>query len=329
MEAIERNRADEITLLHGEIGGLLKTSLDKAIRIGELLREQKASLKHGEFIPWIEANLPFTDRTARNYMRLNENRGLLKTENVSDLRSAYALLASPAQEPEAKNEHLAAEIAEGHYITKQIISCAQGRFAEIDNIQDSDEALLACKEVVELLRGAVQDSAEYLLYTESHLGKLLSEHNSIDNEEYRITPVDLEFKVEMGLFEWALFYLFIEHIAVGCNILGLSFERLIDSEKWWLGSWYNYGERHFGKKAYDEAKKVMNEWGPHLHTREAFEAHLAQLVAEWRRARPAGVPEEAIEEHFTKIVNKIENRTDLSFAEAVEKHLTLLGEPTT
>jgi len=83
---------DEITTLHNEIIGYFKQSLDKALRIGELLIEQKKSLNHGEFGKWIQANLPFTDRTARNYMRIYDNRDKLKTETVSDLTGAYRLL---------------------------------------------------------------------------------------------------------------------------------------------------------------------------------------------------------------------------------------------
>ena len=48
--------------------------MEKAIELGGLLAEQKETLSHGEFTPWIEANLPFTDRTARNYMRLHDGR---------------------------------------------------------------------------------------------------------------------------------------------------------------------------------------------------------------------------------------------------------------
>jgi hypothetical protein len=93
MNDLQINKAEEITNLHNEIIGLGKTVFDKAIRIGELLTEQKASLKHGEFGNWIDANLPFTDRTARNYMRLHENRKQLKTENVSELSEAYKILS--------------------------------------------------------------------------------------------------------------------------------------------------------------------------------------------------------------------------------------------
>lgn len=92
MADIEMNRINEIASLHSQIGGLLKLSLDKAIRIGELLTEQKASLKHGEYMPWVKANLPFTERTAQNYMRLYNQREQLKNENVSHLNEGYRLL---------------------------------------------------------------------------------------------------------------------------------------------------------------------------------------------------------------------------------------------
>lgn len=98
MTDIERIRIYEIKKLHGEIISHLTTSFDKAIRIGELLTEEKGKLKHGEFTPWVNGNLPFTDRTARNYMRLYRERDRLKTETVSDLTSAYKLLNAPKED---------------------------------------------------------------------------------------------------------------------------------------------------------------------------------------------------------------------------------------
>ena len=94
MNEIEKSRAQQITKLHGEIIGHLSLSLSKAIKIGELLTEQKESLKHGEWGPWIEANLSFTSRTVRSYMRLHRERDSLKTETVSDLTGAYKFLGS-------------------------------------------------------------------------------------------------------------------------------------------------------------------------------------------------------------------------------------------
>ena len=49
--------ADEINRLHHEIKDAFRTGIEKAIRIGELLTEQKARCKHGEWLPWLNANV--------------------------------------------------------------------------------------------------------------------------------------------------------------------------------------------------------------------------------------------------------------------------------
>ena len=54
MNEITNTTAPEIIKLHDEIIGNLKTCLENAIRIGELLVEQKAHMKHGRFSPWIK-----------------------------------------------------------------------------------------------------------------------------------------------------------------------------------------------------------------------------------------------------------------------------------
>ena len=96
-ESGELNRLEtqEIISLHQEITSHLKTSLQMAIRVGQLLTEQKESLGHGHFTPWIKEHLPFKERTARNYMRLYRERDRLKTATVTDLGAAYKLLSPP------------------------------------------------------------------------------------------------------------------------------------------------------------------------------------------------------------------------------------------
>jgi len=93
MNLPEKTITQDIITLHNEITSHLRQSLEKAIKLGGLLTEQKASLKHGEFTGWIKDNLTFTERTARNYMRLYREKDRLKTETVSDLKSAYALIS--------------------------------------------------------------------------------------------------------------------------------------------------------------------------------------------------------------------------------------------
>ena len=93
MNEIQQSTIQEIVTLHQEIAGHLKMSLEKAIRIGELLTEQKNSLNHGEWLSWIKANLPFSDRTARVYVRCFENKD--KLADSATLASAIKLLARP------------------------------------------------------------------------------------------------------------------------------------------------------------------------------------------------------------------------------------------
>lgn len=85
-----------IVQLHNEIKGMATTCLDKAIEIGGLLTEQKKQSGHGSFIDWIAVNMPFTDRTARNYMHLYEHQADVK--NLDNISSAYLLLAEPKTE---------------------------------------------------------------------------------------------------------------------------------------------------------------------------------------------------------------------------------------
>ncbi len=89
------NRGAEIARLHTEIGNSLKMTLEHAIRIGELLTAQKTELKHGEWLPWIENNLPFSKQTANRYMTAWDRRGELKLLTVSNLTEAYKLLEAP------------------------------------------------------------------------------------------------------------------------------------------------------------------------------------------------------------------------------------------
>ena len=64
--------AVEVNRLHAEV---VKFTVAKAIRIGALLTEQKAKCAHGEWIPWIKANLAFNRHLAARYMACYQNRG--------------------------------------------------------------------------------------------------------------------------------------------------------------------------------------------------------------------------------------------------------------
>jgi len=77
----------ELNDLHQQIEGKLRSTVQDAIRAGELLTQAKDDLPHGGFLPWIEQNCVFSERTARNYLSLFRYRN--KTATVADLQDAY------------------------------------------------------------------------------------------------------------------------------------------------------------------------------------------------------------------------------------------------
>ncbi|MGY4411962.1 hypothetical protein ACVWW4_003698 [Bradyrhizobium sp. LB7.1] len=91
--------ADEIRSEHAGIVQSLTRGLEHAITAGELLIEAKALLRHGQWLPWLNAHCALSERTARLYVRLAKNRARIETEigSVADLsvRGALALIAPP------------------------------------------------------------------------------------------------------------------------------------------------------------------------------------------------------------------------------------------
>jgi len=135
---LDKTKIQEIVRLHSEVAGHLRQSLEKAIRIGQLLTEQKQASGHGEFGLWLEANIPFTDRTARNYMRLYRERDRIKTETISDLKGAYALLApARAESPDCFDADKWGKIIEQvnneffHNLKNIRLTPNQGRFSQM------------------------------------------------------------------------------------------------------------------------------------------------------------------------------------------------------
>jgi hypothetical protein len=122
--AVSPALVSEIVALHGEIIAAARTSLDKAIRIGELLTEQKAKLKHGQWLPWVKENLPFEHATASRYMSVYVRRDEISQREKFGLTDAYRLLSAPA-EPEvelfpAESENIPTEPRPGQILGKFI-----------------------------------------------------------------------------------------------------------------------------------------------------------------------------------------------------------------
>ena len=113
-EEITTTTVQRIQALAAELETLGKTALGKAVEAGNLLRECKASLAHGGWLPWLEANFTFADRTARRWMKLAEDveAGRLKTDTVSNLAEAYRITTEPTAEENDQRPETFAELEE-------------------------------------------------------------------------------------------------------------------------------------------------------------------------------------------------------------------------
>ncbi len=101
-------RFERIVKLHNEVDQLkdeafacVKMTVEKVIMIGGLLTEEKASLEHGAWLPWI-SNLPFCQKTVSNYMRCFQDKA--KLVNATNLKAAYLLLEAPGKGRQAEKK---------------------------------------------------------------------------------------------------------------------------------------------------------------------------------------------------------------------------------
>jgi len=66
--------ARRIDAEHGQVATALRSALYHAILAGELLKEAKDTVKHGQWLKWLTANCNVPRRTAAHYMHLARER---------------------------------------------------------------------------------------------------------------------------------------------------------------------------------------------------------------------------------------------------------------
>lgn len=99
----------DIEVITREILDAKRRGGEAILTIGRCLTEAKQALPHGEWLPWLNERVEFSERTAQNFMRLA--REWSNPQALADLGAAKALtlLALPAEERESF-------IAENHVV---------------------------------------------------------------------------------------------------------------------------------------------------------------------------------------------------------------------
>ena len=91
----------DIEVITREILDAKRRGGEAILTIGRCLTEAKQALPHGEWLPWLNERVEFSERTAQNFMRLA--REWSNPQALADLGAAKALtlLALPAEERES------------------------------------------------------------------------------------------------------------------------------------------------------------------------------------------------------------------------------------
>ena len=110
MSELTKSLADRINQSYELSRQHAKQAIDHALDCGAALNEAKKQVKHGEWLPWLEANTSIPERTANSYMWLEARRDRLESisATVADLtvRGARALLDQQDADKRWSTKHM-------------------------------------------------------------------------------------------------------------------------------------------------------------------------------------------------------------------------------
>lgn len=146
------------------------------LEIGKRLAEAKSQLSHGEWLPWLEEKVEFSERSAQQYIRLWKEYG--KSATVADLgvRKALVLLALP----ESEREDFAAE--------KHSVNGEEKTVSGM-TVKELEKAIAernAAREEAEKAAADIQEAKDTALAAQEELARVRKEL-----EELRSRPVEV------------------------------------------------------------------------------------------------------------------------------------------
>ena len=137
-----------IETITDEILDAKRTGGEAILTIGRCLIEAKDMLPHGEWLPWLNERVEFSERTARNFMRLA--REWTNRQTLADLGAAKALtlLALPAEERE--------QFVEDHNVIDMSARQLKEAIRERDEARKAAEAAKADASAAEQARAKME-----------------------------------------------------------------------------------------------------------------------------------------------------------------------------
>lgn len=138
----------------------LEQIIVSAYEIGRALLHTKATLGHGSFEGWVRANLPFSERTARNYMQVGEfltaHPRLREPLAKARLKNVMLLTALP---PELRDEL----VGEGHLAEVSPEELGTMPYVELKKLKERlEKQIVEQNEKLETLQGKLDERTEAL-----------------------------------------------------------------------------------------------------------------------------------------------------------------------
>ncbi|WP_455724437.1 DUF3102 domain-containing protein [Dysosmobacter welbionis] len=177
----------DIGIITTEILRLKQDAGNAILSIGQRLIEAKAMLPHGEWLPWLTEQVEFSERTARNFMRLA--REWTNRQALADLGAAKALtlLALPPEERERFME-------ENHVVDGEEKSVIDMTSRELEKaVKERDEALHAA----EAARAAAETADQSRAKMEADMTALKQLHQAAQTAEAQAREALAEAQAEL------------------------------------------------------------------------------------------------------------------------------------
>lgn len=89
----------DIIKAHHTFMASMRSSMQAAIDAGEQLLKAKEHIEHGGFQRWIEGNMPFSLRTAQNYMKIAKKQDVIEEKGAKMLSHAYDAVSNRPAPP--------------------------------------------------------------------------------------------------------------------------------------------------------------------------------------------------------------------------------------
>lgn len=162
-----------IESITAEILQLKQDAGNAILGIGQRLIEAKAMLPHGEWLPWLNEQVEFSDRQAQRFMRLAQE--WRNPTALSDLGAtkALTLLALP---PEEREQFM----AENHIVDGEEKSVIEMSSRELEKaVKERDEALREAEEAKAAAEAAEHSRAKM----EADMAALKELHQAAQNSE--------------------------------------------------------------------------------------------------------------------------------------------------